>query len=93
MMQVDNKERKKYTMNDFISPVKSSSVMKSYDKNNSILYCICKFKDHRIMKCIKCCQEIHICLDSKPNRGKSYECCSCLSKALDPLFQVRRTYI
>ncbi len=85
-----------FTQYDYTSPNRGSVISRTFTPKSQCLTCMCNNKaDTRFMQCMSCNTEVHYCLENKNNRKRNtvFECASCLSQALDPIYQVRKTFV
>ena len=87
-------KKKAYNIEEFLSLNRANPIISDFGpKKTSYLTCVCHKPDQQGLTCFKCHTLVHSCIAPKPNRGELFECASCLSRALDPLVQVRKVLV
>ena len=92
-MQPATTLKKKYNIEDYISPNRANPMIRNFGGKDKLVTCICEPKDQVGLACFKCKNFFHACLASSNNRGEQYECLPCLNRALDPQVQVRKVLV
>lgn len=94
--QMQVAKKKKYSLEEYISCARGNPIVKAYnwESGSRTLNCLCGRSDGGGgVKCLRCGLCFHFCVANKANRGKQYECLSCLNRNLDPLFQVSKVLV
>ena len=88
-----NRALRQPVLQQFKVPSKGSQWYRYITKSEAILRCICLDLDEVGQVCFKCGLFVHKCLAEKENRYELYECASCVSKDMDPMFKVRKVLV
>lgn len=79
----------KYRIKDYAVPGNSATCKSTFlaSDNTCKLFCLCnQFNLAKCMKCIRCGELYHNCVNGKSEKVMDWQCLPCESKYMDPIY-------